>query len=419
MNQPICITFLLWISASQQVFSQTYSYETEPSYNNGWWTIEQTAVKDLVSSLKMSLPPEQKSIVDSINIVWTDAPLSELPHAFIANDGSRQVRISKAFVNYLFQYIQLTTLALFVDELDVPTGWNLPEAWTFGIGERYGANVDLRNPAIWGPTQPLGFFQLSESDTIFLNEKLFSQMYIIYNNALFDVLMHEIGHHVVNSFYSPNASFSEVHAAELRVDNWVGDVIENPDFQFGGSGIHIFGRAFALAASLEISSYQSFFGVEGGQIDGMRFRAIDNGLEDLCFNVSHLPEINDTCTRIEKFFLETVFVVRNDEHYQNRAESGESYANFFLGLKATRTGELLAACEYFHRASQLRYADSVLAEYLAQCHWRNVFEIETHRANRLAAEHLCNSVRHGWLSSSSKLEEFRVYLDDDITCGAE
>jgi len=415
MRSSVYIALLLFFFTVQQVRAQTYTYETEPTV--GWWSMEYTAVEGLVSSLVASLPSNEQAVAESVNVVWTDGSAAELPHAFVAEGGSREVRIPKAFVHYLFQYIQMVSISVFVDELDIPLNWNLPEAWLSGLTYRSSVDVDWANPAIFGPTNPYQFFQLDKNDTVLLADGAFEPMFLLFNMALFDVLMHEIGHHVTGRFYPSSSSADQILAAETAVDDWVYAAVQNPNFQYNdGSYVLIFGRAFALAASVEQLSAQSQLGVEGSHLHQIQQRAIDLRFDDFCISASHIEVLNDFCGRLRTFFVETVFVERNHAHYLQRANSGEAFASFVLGSLATRVGEDLSACEYFLRASNLRFADSMLAGFLANCHLNNTFNLAVEEANRLTAEHLCNALRHGWLSVSPKLKEYRGYLDDGINC---
>ncbi len=393
------------------VFSQTYSHQTEQI--DGFYSIDDTAAREFVQAVVATLPEQQQAVVETVEIIWTDAAFNKMPVATIYPDGKRTVEISQTYSHFLYQYVWILHIA------DVVEDPYLPESWLEAAAIRLNGQVDWQNSDVLETMSPISYARLHPDDVDRLLVELGATVGVVYQSALVDIILHELGHHATDSFYgNDGSSLTEARRAEKLADDWASDAVKKwSELSFGNTDYSsTLGRIFALSYSFEALSLRSIFGVENIQIATLRRRIESHSFANMCSLGLLSKGVEIFCNSVEKILDFQFLVPRTRDYYLERAATGESHALSKLGYFSRFSGDDSGACDYFFQAADGTSPDSVLWLYLADCNERNVFHLSPQTSRRNAAAAYCSASRNGWLDARARIPSFLDILGSDTIC---
>lgn len=252
----------------------------------------------------------------------------------MANSDTKEIIISSGFLWGIWAYSQAFMVESYTD--------------TRYFREWYFHYLLWRHPAFWDGSMPLGpaeFFGLNESDSNKALNNPSLPAHAIFNLAIFEVLMHELGHIALDATYDANSSSAYKLQKEIQADNWAREAARSLN---DASGI---GRLVALGYLNELERFYGFNNNIYATHPTAQER-FEYYLDHWCAS-QHLLAHN-VC-KLYKNEYEFTFSADNQlEEYDRRAEMGEAHAaiklgDFYLEGKIVNKN-VPKACEYFKEA---------------------------------------------------------------------
>ncbi|XWN29336.1 MAG: hypothetical protein ROR55_17765 [Devosia sp.] len=356
-----------------------------------------------VPQIRLLLSPNEQQRLDSINIILTDRALFGSPSAGIAPNGQRVILLNRRFLTLLYGY----THALFA-----ATALSNPDEI-----EPYVYKIVSRQPPVFnGLADDLNPFNYFKHDD---PQRFWDQYGSIIENAtlaaITDILVHEMGHHVLDAFYDPQfASREEIRVAEASADEWASAVMNKvADDMAQLSGMprelaQVFpsmGRFIAISF-INLVENSSVGRPAAAQV-GYPPHAVRvaTSLPENCVSTS--PEHVAVCEALRKLSkIPSSFDNKDDllVHYTRLAEQGSLFGLFMKAKYTLHLGAEQEACQDFLRAYESGYGPES-EMFLGWCYSYRPFYMGVDRevGLTLAFNHHQNAAKEGWSFSQSYL----------------
>jgi len=401
---------VLWFLLPSYLFGQSYSYQD--TRLEGLYSIDDTAAQEIIQSIVRKLPQAQRELVEDIEVVWTSEPFNVIPSTSREQNGKRNIYISQIFAHGLHEYIQAVLVA---DLLEEP---HFTEAWLEAFGLRLHSRVDWENSEIQSAMDPVSFAKMHPEDEQRFRSEMTTIVAVLYQSALVEIILHELGHHVEGAFYNEGATLAEANNAERLADDWANNAVTSWSEEMFGLTDHssTLGRVFAIAYSVEALSLREASGLEAVKLATLRGRIETSEFASMCDLQRYVQEVGWVCDGLAEWFLAHLFVPKTRLHYLERADLGDAYALMKLGNFSWLAGELSAACNYYYEAWQRPYGDSVLSLRLARCYDLGLFSMPLELSRQSAANAFCAASEGGWLDARERLIDYEGLLEDPSSC---
>ncbi|OZS41533.1 hypothetical protein, partial [Photobacterium sanguinicancri] len=158
--------------------------------------------------------------------------------------------------------------------------------------------------------------------------------------ALTDVLLHEVGHHVNDGFYTHNTSAAIIRRIEAEADNWSREALAD-EFP----GVSSIGRIFSVGYIYELDRVLQQI---GSQTHPPHLNRILGTIGDLCIELGESQK--DLCERLYVDAIRRFESKGTEEEYEARVAEGEAYAHFPLANILLRRGNIEEACRHYKLA---------------------------------------------------------------------
>lgn len=342
--------------------------------------------------------PEEQAMASAIRIVVFPSHPSQFvvtPRAFIGSTGDRAIVTDDAFLIFLDSYLEAFLMG---NVLGDPY---LPERWAY----RYFAQVSLMNQGEM--KQPGGFLKWSGERIDSFHNATAAAYTGLKFAVITDIMLHEIGHHVLDAFYDPRVDDpAAMKDAERAADRWAADLYSK--FAAAktkiGDKTNSAGRAFALLAMREVAAFISSSGIQSTPTHPTPSERIQAVLADgACIGTSEIYGMVELCVHL----TEMAKALENDDGglstYSARADDGEAFASFRLGRFLFAHGKPVAACNRFQEAHDRGYRGRNL-RFLAWCYEP---ESPTGRSDSSLAEDLYyQAASDGWAGARAWIRKF-------------
>lgn len=356
-----------------------------------------------VPQIRRLLPPQEKQRLDSITIILTDRALFGSPGAGIAPNGQRFILLNRRFLTLLEAYTHAVFAAIYSSK-------------TEEIEEYVYRLVSRQQPFFNGLTDELNPFKYFKHD----NPQDFWEKYgtVLDNAALAaitDILVHEMGHHVLDAFYDLQfASKEEIRRAETSADEWASATMHKiADDMSQLSGVpRELTQAFPSIGRFIAISFINF--VENSSVGQPTAAQVGyppvaarmaTSLPNKC--TSSIQEYKTVCEALRNLSsIPSSF--NNIEgrllHYAKLAEGGSLFGIFMKASYTLQMGDEKEACQGFLRAYELGYGPES-EMFLGWCYSHRHFYMNVDRNTGLAFAHRHhqNAASEGWSFSQSYL----------------
>lgn len=363
-----------------------------------------------VRSYLASLDAEQRTIAESIEIRVVRGGPWPGPMAGFDKNGHRIINIPVMFDALLREYAvaymisQVTGLAHFAE------WWINYELW--------------RSPVIYTgevPKRPLDYFGYAKEKQDEFIGRYGATIDGIYVAAMTDVLLHEIGHHVINEFYDlRNTDSNEAQKAEIRVDQWAQNVIKGFSAKYPNIGLidrsNLMGRLISMLFLQELGSFSSTADVQKSPTHPENYARLREALKNSQCTADS-PEMKKLCEFAYNVAEEMSKGVRDENHYRMRADNGETYTKFKLGLMTLRHGHLQESCHYMEDVLAAGGEKRALV-YLGGCFEQKVLgkDISDDDRYKIANAVYCRAAQIGWIDAKKFLDRLNQRLGRKEVC---
>jgi len=314
----ICCLGLLVLSLSRASALEVKASQEEFS------SIIEQLVESRIQPILQYLPAHEQQILSKVEITVVD----ELPFggmALAVDDDQPIILISNQFIRGLSAYVDAYKLALSKQQ-------------PYLIEQYFSEYFWKHHPTFIGE-QPKSPFQWANV-SLARQEQLKQESTELLEGVLIDVLLHELGHHAKDAFYSYRASQYVIDDNERLADDWARAVSDQWIKPAGGLG-----RLLSIAFIFEQDRWATLMK------DNHYYRMLPGvvgQLQDLCEDTEFVDK-QRFCAQlyenITRYFSKEVMVV-----YQERLERGEAFASFPIAQIHLAKNNFVDACNYFNES---------------------------------------------------------------------
>ncbi|MCP4596757.1 hypothetical protein [Neptuniibacter sp.] len=298
-------------------------------------------VENRIAPILDQLPLDDQVALDGVRIkVVNDLRTSGMA---IALDGIiPRVIISNSFIDGLDAYVESYLVADFSNQLDFPERYFHHYFWYH--------HPDFDGPS---PLAPLQMFKLnSDQKQTLLNKKK-----RVLESVLLDVVLHELGHHAKDAFYSYRASYFTKQDNERLADRWA-DQVKAEYFE----DVEPLGRLISIAFIFERDRWSTLS--DDGNYPRLLSWVIDSA-RPICED-TEFAHVQSFCTRLGDN-INIYFSSKAEQAYRQRRDKGDSFASFPLAQILLSKNNFVDACTYFNE-SLIEGQVARAAVYVAWCY---------------------------------------------------
>ena len=395
----VFITFLF----VHKVHAQTFQNLTNPRYVHSDIS---SAVNGQVKFIMSHQNESDRNIANQIVVKVIDGSAVQTPLAGVSSN-SREILFTNGFIWLLHGYVEAYFL-----EASQRVRPHFTEWWV-----RHAITRSLPGYDGKPPSRPAIFAGMSNAEyKKFLNQTS-RHLELVFLRTVVEILLHEIGHHVLNAFYDDKKdSPSMMKNAEKAADNWARlawqkAARKNPKL-FGGFETNTIGRLTALSL---LKDMELFLTLDENGLKASRSHP------DLSFRLQLILGHENCIVSNNKKFCDWVYArlkylqraYSSSENYKKRAASGEIHAHLRLGEIAARQGRdhYPEACRHFLNAltkGTYGLRDTSVYQYIGWCYQNKYIgkHLPESATDMLAKKSFRKASKLGWLHSRKQLQFF-------------
>ena len=328
------------------------------------------------------------------------------PIATFSQNGQPMVILTSGYLEYLLQYTEAFGL-----EVGQYTRPHFTEWWSRFYIVRNQIGYDGSRPS-----RPGRFAGMDDNSYKNFLDNNSSFLEATFSAALTEVLLHEIGHHVLQNTYNPHsASSSQMKASETAADKWATDAwsraSEKYPALFSDINVNLIGRLVALGA---LRNTQAVFSIDpSGLQQSISHPEIYSRLDTTISNAS--CEGNSPLKIACELAIDALDSLRNESvsrsAYERRAEAGEIFAYLKLGEIAQAAGDFRSACKHYENSVLLGtygLRDNQINQSLGWCYQNRYAgqEFTVEQTEQLAKSYFEKASELGWLHARAQLQFF-------------
>lgn len=229
-------------------------------------------------------------------------------------------------------------------------------------------------------------------ETLSLN-RLENRTEKLFESALMDILLHELGHHAEKAFYTAYASYFAKQEMENKADRWA----ERIKSQFFPS-LDPLGRLLSIAFIFERDRWSTL----SGDIYYPRMLTwVADSADPICENAQS-QHVRRFCQRLNTN-ISVYFSSQAEQAYRLRVDNGEQFAAFPLAQILLRKRSFHDACQYF-KASEESGNIKRASVYVAWCYLNRFFEHNPPDAKVLALTKFRDAKKYGYTDAQRYIE---------------
>ena len=350
------LMFLYCVGFVMLLVSRTYAIEFKASQAEFSEVVEQI-VESRIQPVIQHLPTHEQRILDGVQIQVVE----RLPYGSMAlaiDDERPLILINNQFIRGLSAYVEAYQLALFENQPSLIEQYFSEYFWKYHpsfIG------VQPKSPIEWSAASAIKKMQIKQKSVALLEE------------ALIDVLLHELGHHAKDAFYAYRASKYEIDTQEKLADQWANNI--RSEWFSSESDL---GRLLSIAFIFEQDRWATLM-----RDDHYRrmLPGVINQLPVLCDNAvieTKRKFCADLYQNITRYFSNQIMLA-----YEERLEKGEEFASFPIAQIHLAKNNFVDACNYFNES--LIYGQVARAAiYVGWCYQKGYLDASPPDAQVLA-----------------------------------
>jgi hypothetical protein len=305
------------------------------------------------------------------NLIASDIALSidgELPRVLISNQ----------FIEGLDAYAEAYTVAVHKSSPNFPEHYFHQYFW-HTHPEYSGIALD----------SPMSFSELPPSQ----QEILLKRKEKLLESALMDIVLHELGHHAENAFYSYRTSYFVKKDMELLADEWALNVRDGFFAE-----LDPIGRLLSIAYVFERDRWSML----SDDVNYPRMITwIADNADPVCEDAVE-DHVRTFCEQLQND-LSIYFSGKAEQAYRDRIDQGDEYASFPLAQILLKKSRYHLACSYFkesHDSGNVKRA----AVYVAWCYLNGFLKPSPPDAQILALTKSRAALMYGYTDTTRYIE---------------
>jgi len=363
-------------------------------------------VQNVIKPAVLQRPQAERDIIKDIQIRIVPGGPFPGPRAGIDN-GQRLVILPELFILQLLSHTEARIYALVSDQPYFAEWWLDYALWRSPVFGNISDGPFFRGTA---PKFPLYFAGSTTTQALSFQNTYQAAINGMFNTALVDILLHELGHHALNRWYTPNVTpASQAKAIEQAADDWATTTYARFANAYPSANIkdtnNLSGRVFAIEYIFGLARWRANAQVGSGPTHPAHVSRIAKSLalSDCTALETALPGFCDMAKdRMQALSSQTAI----EANYQDRLNADESFAAYRLGLIEFSRGDHESGCELMLQAYGTR-ASHYLGWCYAFSHIGSYLPDATRRQRAIDAYKIGADV--GWADSIWGLKRLGAY----------
>ncbi len=289
-------------------------------------------------------PPQERAVLRQVEIRVEQGGPFPGPRAGVSN-GKRLILLPDIFVLQLQGHVEATVYAEVSNQPHFAEWWLDYTLWRSPIFGRISDGPFYRGTA---PKRPLLFAGMTENQADAFVTQYRATILGMFNAALTDILLHELGHHAIDRWYdSDRTPPTEARAIEREADAWATSAHEDLVNAYPNAGGYdmrnVAGRLFAIEFVYGLTRWRSTAQVGSGATHPPFVSRVSSAASvSGCAGIDAV--IAGFCESIGERVEAMASQANAEASYRARAEEGESFAAYRLGQILLSRGDYENAC---------------------------------------------------------------------------
>lgn len=305
-------------------------------------------VRELVQNIVVPAvalrPSKERTVLRQVEIRVEPGGPFPGPRAGVPN-GQRLILLPEIFVLQLLGHVEATVYAEVSNQPHFAEWWLDYTLWRSPVFDRISDGPFYRGAA---PNAPLVFAGMTVDQAGAFAAQYRATISEMFNAALIDILLHELGHHSIDRWYnSEQTPPTEARAIERAADAWAASAYEDLVNAYPNTGgfdkRNVAGRLFAIEYVFGLTRWRSTAQVGSGATHPPFITRVSSvaSISDCAVIDAVIPGF---CESIGERVTAIASQASAEANYRARAAEGEMFAAYRLGRIFLSRGAYKDAC---------------------------------------------------------------------------